>query len=578
MKSRSLLQPNITSFALYSIAGIICLYFFLSFLFFTLTSYWPGPLHDYWFEIPKIQDFFNNHLSWNELVTAHANAHRLVIPRLIFITDYVFFHGTNQLIIIVSILCKLIMLVLLNAIIKNESFKTKILLNVLFFSTVFNSINILNILNSSNVQWDLMAIFSCLSVYFYSNSFPIDKKKTGIYIALAYLFFICAFFSQGGSLPVIFVFVLIAFLNRSLIGVVSTVVFIGLVLYLMAYVFPVNDEDSPGLGSAIAMFIFKPWYVALFSFKLMSANIYASDAITFVFSAWSLFLFSIGLFFHKKTQHLSNNTLLYIACFCLLMMVFIAAFRVNFAPNAWTSNRYHPNVLLFVLAVHLNAFLLAGTLFRKVTLTGCRIFLVLACIINLWMPQYYQRSMAGDFANIVFDTQTSGLFYGPSQVSARRLVTSVHDFDKIAEADPFFRKFGFSYYANKQGSSHYVQTRNPGERLISPEAVTDFEHNCPVNSDSINYSKAEDGINFKFSTSIIQDPYAIFKTLFKRDTFYAIDATGIVTGYAYLYVDPEHYFSSLRVDGLSRSTTVKYIAEIKHNELVCRYVLNANTP
>jgi hypothetical protein len=558
--------------ALYAAAGLVCLYFFVSFLFYILTSYWPGPFHDYWFEIPKIQDFFAHHLSWTELVTAHANAHRLVIPRLVFIADYVFFRGSNELIVVVSILCKLAMLLLLNSIIKNEGFKTRLLLNTLIFAALFNAINIPNILNSSNVQWDLMALFSCLAIYFYSNAYLAGNRKKIIFYFLAYLFFVCAFFSQGGSLPVVFVFLLIAILNRSLVGTVSSILFIGLMYYLMDHVLPVNDEDAPGMMNAIAMFIFKPKYVSLYVLKLMSANVYNLETFAFIFSGWSLLLLSLGLYFHKKTAPVANNALLYIACFALIMMVLIAAFRVDFAPTSWISNRYHPNVLLFILALHLNAFLLAGILCTHKWRLFCRGLLLASCMVNFGMPQYFQYSTAGDFANIVFETQTSGLYYGPSQTSARRLVTSVHDFDKIAEADPFFREYGFAYYSNKQKNGE--QAKKPGELLIAEPQLADFAQRCPVNTATVAYTKTEDGTAYTFSTIFNSQQNSLIAALFTRNTFYALDDHGQVLGFAWFYVNAEAYWSSARLEGLTRAAAVKYIAEISDNQLICRYRLD----
>lgn len=566
-------SASATSIALYASVGLLCLYFLVTFLFYTLTSYWPGPFHDYWYEIPRIQDFFDKHLSWHELVTAHANAHRLVIPRLVFIGDYVLFNGGNQLIVIVSVLCKVSMLILLNVVIKNENVKTKVLLNALIFATVFNAINITNILNSSNVQWDLMALFSCLAIYFYSNAYPAHQPKKIIFFFLAYLFFICAFFSQGGSLPVVFVFVLIAILNRSLIGTITGLLFIALMFYLMEFVLPVNDEAAPGMMNAIAMFIFKPKYVSLYVLKLMSATVYNFDKYAFIFSAWFIFLLSLGLFFHKKTAHFANNTLLYIACFSLIMMILIAGFRVDFAPTSWISNRYHPNVMLFILVIHLNAFLLAGILCKNTLRIFFRTLLMASCAVNFAMPQYFQYSTPGDFANIVYETQTSGLYYGPSQVSARRLVTSIQSFDKIAEADPFFRQRGFSYYANKQKMN--ARAKKPGELLIEQGAIENFVQSCPANSAAITYTKTDDNSAYKFSAAFNASQNSLMKALFTRNTFYALDEHGVVLGFAWFYVDPLHYTSSARINGLISAPSLAYIAEIKNDTLSCRYALAA---
>jgi len=327
--------------------------------------------------------------------------------------------------------------------------------------------------------------------------------------------------------------------------------------------------------NAIAMFLFKPKYVSLFALKLLSANVYNFDTYAFIFSGWSLLLLSLGLFFHKRTAHLANNVLLFIACFSLIMMILIAAFRVDFAPTSWISNRYHPNVLLFILAIHLNAFLLAGILCKNKMRIFCRALLVASCAVNFGMPQYFQYSTPGDFANIVFDTQTTGLYYGPSQVSARRLVTSVHDFDKIAEADPFFRQHGFAYYSNKQGANTSANAKKPGETLLAPEQITHFAQNCPQNTAALSYTKAEDGLAYKFSANFNSGQNSLITALFTRDTFYVLDEHGMVLGFAYFYVNPEQYLTSARIDGLVNTPAVKYIGEIKNDKLNCRYALAA---
>jgi hypothetical protein len=464
------------------------------------------------------------------------------------------------------------MLLLLNRIIKNETPGTRLLLNALIFAAIFNAINIPNILNSSNIQWDLMSVFSCLAVYFYSKAFVLKQGKKFTYYLLAYLFFGCAFFSQGGSLPVVFVFVLVALFNRSIIGTIASIVFIGLLFYLMKYVLPVNDEAAPGMMNAIAMFIFKPKYIALYTLRLMSANVYNLDNVMFVFSAWSLFLLALGLFFHKKTAHYANNTLLYIACCSLIMMILIAAFRMDFAASSWISNRYHPNVILFILTLHLNAFLLAGILCGSKMRIFCRSLLVASCAINFGMPQYYQYSTPGDFANIVFETQATGLYYGLDQVSARRLVTSIQTFDKIAEADPFFQQHGFAWYANKQTTNNHA--KKPGDVLIAEQDVSAFAQNCPLNNAALTYTKTEDGKAYRFATAFDSAQNSLLAALFTRNTFYAVDEHGSVLGFAWFYVNPLAYSSSARIEGLLNAPTVKYIVEIKNNKLSCRYLLD----
>ena len=121
------------------LALLVCAYYLGFFLLQVFINYWPGPIHDYWFEIPKIEDYYQHALSWHELITAHANAHRLVIPRLVFILDYVWFHGTNTFIVFVAIACKFTVWLVLNHVIRNESTGLRALLNALICATLFST-------------------------------------------------------------------------------------------------------------------------------------------------------------------------------------------------------------------------------------------------------------------------------------------------------------------------------------------------------------------------------------------------------------------------------------------------------
>ena len=86
----------------------VCSYFTIFFLYSVFANYWPGPFVDYWIDIPNVEKFFNGQLAFHDLISAHANVHRLFIPRLLFVADYHFFSGSNALLVWVSIVCKII--------------------------------------------------------------------------------------------------------------------------------------------------------------------------------------------------------------------------------------------------------------------------------------------------------------------------------------------------------------------------------------------------------------------------------------------------------------------------------------
>lgn len=58
--------------------------------------------------MPVIQHCFSGDCSLQELVSAHGGAHRLLIPRLLFLLEYGVFNGTNQFLVSVSVFTQLV--------------------------------------------------------------------------------------------------------------------------------------------------------------------------------------------------------------------------------------------------------------------------------------------------------------------------------------------------------------------------------------------------------------------------------------------------------------------------------------
>src|SRR5690606_26055094 len=175
----------------------LSIYFLASFLFTLLANYFPGPFYDYWVDIAKVEKSFEDPLSLGlrELLATHNEIHRIFILLILFILDHVLADCTNVFLIIFSLSCKLVILILFNFSISQQTLQKKIWLNGVFCIGIFSLGNISNIIMTSNVQWDLMLAFSFLAFYFYQDS---DNNRTKLMISS--LFLLASFLSHGASL------------------------------------------------------------------------------------------------------------------------------------------------------------------------------------------------------------------------------------------------------------------------------------------------------------------------------------------------------------------------------------------
>lgn len=549
--------------ALLSGTIVSCGYFTLFFLYSVFANYWPGPFVDYWIDIPNVEKFFQQQLSWQDLVSAHANVHRLFIPRLLFIADYRFFAGSNTLLILVSLGSKLMTLLLFNHIIRDQHFHHRLILNVLLFAAILNSANFSNVLHNSNMQWDLASVFACFAIYFYSRDLhkgtAAGRKRS---IVWAWLLFAGGFLSQAGALPVIFVFVFISLLNKRWLEAFVSFLLVIVVLYLTFAVLPVNEPQKPTYEDAMAMMIFKLKHVAIYVFKMFSGGIYPIDNTHFIFSWLLLAMFLANLVTAHKTLSVYNNIFLNIAVFAFLMMVTIAAARVDFAPNTWAANRYQTNVMVFILALCLHNYLAVGALlsaYKKILQSMILVF----SLGSFFITQYLWSNYAVIFGNKVFDAQTYMLTHGSNQYNGASLLPSLQAYDRIAMADPLFQQHGFAWYANKQGGQgKYQHRKQSGEALLNSDELATFMHSCPANPGQLRYNKVPEGEGFAFSVAVDRTQHAFLPAVLQRNTYYAIDDKGTVTGFAHIFINPERLRYDVDIRGYVQVPAVQAIAEI----------------
>jgi len=307
-------------------------------------------------------------------------------------------------------------------------------------------------------------------------------------------------------------------------------------------------------ADAVAVFIAK-FVSGSLAFHLGKPGLY--------FSAYVLLLFAGSLIFYKKTRPAYNNLLLYLSLFLFLMIASIAAARTLFNPNVWAAARFQTTVLLFILCLHIHACLSIPLLTQHTRATVFKIILGLHGFLVFFMLQYFTYNLSYKLSNTVFFSQAYMLAHERNQHNAPRLLLWLHDEDVIADSDPFFRKNGFAWYANKMATEKNSTDNSPhrgfidvGKPFIRADDVVDFQKSCATVLAPLTYHWTPDG-GIEFATPLRDHPLA----LLHRKTYYAIDKNGLVAGAAYVVVNEDKVVKHASLEGYSVSYDLAYFAE-----------------
>lgn len=555
---------------------MLCGAFAISFVMILVTTCWPGPYNDYWADIWTLHKALTEGIDLADLVTAHNNAHRILIPRLLFILDYQWFQGTNLLILLTGITCKIATLVLLNRIIRDQSPAFRLGLNTIFFAAVLNSNNLYNILYSSNIQWDLMLVFSLLAIY--CHTLALDGNHLHArWLLIAYLFLLLGLLSQAGALAVLPVFWLICFLHRNTKTLLGSLLLSAGVLYATFYLLPVSDPGEPTYQSALLTLLLKTKTVAFFVFNLLDSGLYFHiGKISFYFSAWLLALLLVSAFCIRRTHNVYRNAFLLFALFAVVAIIEIAAARSTFTPKHWGSSRFHGISLVFILAISTHIFLAAKTLFRPRHVKILQGMVVIHALLILILVQYFSYKDSFGLANKVFRAHAYMFSHQRNQFDGDKLVTYFNETDRIAGIDPFFTTYDLAYYANKQQQhSAFPQLVTLDHALLSPADMPALAEDCSPLEGSFQSTPDEEGKHLDISWQLHHHAGDLWRLLFFRNTYYLLDEQGVVTGFVYLYMNPQTPWQSPLIKGFASSANGKYMVEIRNGAARCLYSLSA---
>ena len=155
---------------------VFCIVVVFSTLYVIIVSKWYGPFRDMWELVGFLQISINSGLHLEQLLEPYAYSHRLLIPKLLFYSDYLLFKGTNTSVLFVSIACQFIMLAVFIKSLSVEKLDTSLrvvtiatLWAMIFFGSLYY-----NYLYTFDVQWFVVtaSVVSCFfTITYFKGSF-----------------------------------------------------------------------------------------------------------------------------------------------------------------------------------------------------------------------------------------------------------------------------------------------------------------------------------------------------------------------------------------------------------------------
>lgn len=553
--------------ALLALSILIALHFF----YVLLASTWPGPYLDYLADIKNIINLFEGRFIWDDLLVAHNNAHRIFLPRLVFYADNFWFGGSNILILITGISCKLLTLYLFNIHLSSHSATEKIFLNLLLVFSIFNVSSIYNIIFSSDIQWDMMIVLCLLSVFLFAKTYQ-NEKTSYNYIIAGYIFLIAGILSQAGAMAGIFVFVFIAIIHKKITPLVIVILASAIIFHinnLLPYATPQMSEYDKAIGTII----FNVTAVINHSFNLLpTAAVHYFPIPYQYFSIYFIALLAGAFIFLIRNKNHGQNHLFYFAMVFLLMMLIISASRANWRPGSWVVNRYQIIPLMLCTSITFYAY---QVILAKQTwwARAAKVTLAVHLLYILSVNHIYFQKEPIQYSNRVLETHANMFYHGVTQKNAMFLWPFVKEgVDPIADPDPFFRKNNLAYYTNKQllvgGTPVFYQI---GQQIIDHQSLQLLSGRCERSLDSPTYLPLDNGAE-KLSSPLTGGFFENLAASVLRNTYYLIDNTGYVVGFSYINLDENNPYLHMKMQGIASNRRALLVADVNgQHQLRCHY-------
>lgn len=153
-------------------------------------GYHSGPFRDMWIAMDFIRGWFSGEASWIDLFSLHGGAHRLAVPKLLFLFDYGIFSGSNLFLILIAFLTQLSMVYLMWLWVRDDPALTsgsRGLLIALTLLLMFNATQLENFLYTFDMQWFITVAAAAWALRCWVRFFSpeVSSASSGIRVALA---------------------------------------------------------------------------------------------------------------------------------------------------------------------------------------------------------------------------------------------------------------------------------------------------------------------------------------------------------------------------------------------------------
>ncbi len=348
-------------------------------LYVLVISHWHGPFRDMWEIYPFLQKIIAGTWTLNDLWESYGYAHRLFLPRLLFIADHQYFDANNHLLIAVSVTCQLLICGLFALLLWREdsiSLAMKYGLIAIVVCLQFSATLLFNFMHTFDVQWFLCCFFIVFSFYilsrFSSDSYvPYEKSTAACLIVSGFLIAAACLnnFSAMAAWPIWFLFAFEKLKNLKF----KIIVLSPILLFIAFYVYGIRS-DAANHGIFINGFMLLPYILVIFPFVYLSNPLSDGDFISLGYGSAivvipAMFMLARFWWNYLLNRDANNRSQLHLFLACIGLfgygVALITAMGRGYDFSHVHAMRYQNIVLLFWSAIILLAILQTRALGAK---------------------------------------------------------------------------------------------------------------------------------------------------------------------------------------------------------------------
>lgn len=340
---------------------------------------WPGPVQDFWGSIPFIEKMLSSGNWFGADLWVAQNNHRLALPRLAFLVDYRFFHGSNYFLASLSlVLLALEAFIFYLLVPQNKTAGKSWLVYFPALGILLLPVISYNLLNTFNIQWIQCACLALLSCAAYSYGLASGRSlwmATGILLAI-----LCCFttFSLTAIWPAFFLLLWLHAADKKQWLILGSIFF----AFIIIFIFLLPVDKTLGTGSqyylpALFKNIFssgQSWQIIpvmangllYYLVKYLSFSVDESgQLVSYLLTVFSLLWLAISLYRQQRgPENWQTSSLLAVMFFVVCLGVTTGLGRA-FVGELSYGIRFSPVVLLYWAACFLHVMICLQSMDKK---------------------------------------------------------------------------------------------------------------------------------------------------------------------------------------------------------------------